>query len=239
MQDPNKKVERVRRRDFKKFVADNADKVRVEKLNGESALIAYETDGEFDYELYKEIQTLGNKFKLDRQWVGEDHIAILSQYINASDLKPKTGICHGTRQGFEQKWFRDHLAGDVDVIGTEISDTATQFEHTIQWDFHETKPEWEGNTGFIYSNSWDHSFDPKIAFTAWAKCLAPGGFMFLDHGIGYDPEKVSPLDPFGISREGLVEFLNAECGDYGQVKEVIDGGRHRRNLISTVIFHAK
>jgi hypothetical protein len=234
------KSERVTRRQFRQFIQDNADKVKVKAAKeGASALLTYEDGGEFDYEFYKELQTMGNKFKLDKQWVGEDHITILSEYINASDQSPKMGICHGTRQGFEQQWFRDHLDGEVDVIGTEISDTATQFPHTIQWDFHEIKPEWEGNVGFIYSNSWDHSFDPKVAFTAWAKCLEPGGFMMLDHGIGYEPDKITPLDPFGISQEGLIDMLNTECGAYGEVKEVISGGKHRFNQINTIIFNAK
>jgi hypothetical protein len=232
--------DRISRREFKRFIEDHSDKIQVKaEGDGEIGLLAYETDGKFDYELYKQIQTMGNKFKLDKQWVGEDHIKILADYINDSPLKPKTGLCHGTRQGFEQKWFREHLKGKVNVIGTEISDTATQFEHTIQWDFHDIKPAWERNTGFVYSNSWDHSFDPARAFKAWAKCLVSGGFMMLDHGIGYEPGKVNPLDPFGISRDGLVDFLNTECAEYGQVKEVIEGGKHRRHQIRTVIFHAK
>ena len=49
----------------------------------------------------------------------------------------------------EQEWFRKYL--DIDVIGTEISDTASEFPNTIEWDFHETKPEWLNSVDFIYS----------------------------------------------------------------------------------------
>jgi hypothetical protein len=46
-------------------------------------------------------------------------------------------------------------------MGTEISDTAGQFPYTIQWDFHKTKAEWIDATDFIYSNCFDHSYDPQ------------------------------------------------------------------------------
>ena len=74
------------------------------------------------------------------------------------------GICHGTRRGKEQEWFRKYLG--CGVIGTEISDTVEQFPHTIEWDFHETKAEWINSADFIYSNSLDHSYDPKKCLTA-------------------------------------------------------------------------
>ncbi|MBK6621188.1 MAG: hypothetical protein IPG32_10020 [Saprospirales bacterium] len=50
---------------------------------------------------------------------------------------------------------------NCEVIGTEISDSASKFSHTIEWDFHEVKPEWIGRADFIYSNSFDHSYDPE------------------------------------------------------------------------------
>ena len=132
-----------------------------------------------------------------------------------------------------------HLGDGSDVFGTEISDTATEFPHTIQWDFHEVKDEWVGAKDFVYSNSWDHSFDPKMAFRNWANCLKPGGFLLLDHGWNYQVDRVNPLDPFGISEEGLVDLLNTELADLGEVVEVIDGGRHKRFPIRTVIFRRK
>ncbi|MEJ0015745.1 MAG: hypothetical protein WDN25_04115 [Acetobacteraceae bacterium] len=50
------------------------------------------------------------------------------------------------------------------MLGTEISDTATQSSTTIQWDFHEVKPEWLNSVDFIYSVSWDHRYDPVKLF---------------------------------------------------------------------------
>lgn len=227
---------RALRRDFRQFVAQNASDLPV-KGEGDMRVVSFETDGKFDYDLYKEVQTRGNKFKLDKQWVPEDHVRILSEHVKSMGLAPGFGICHGTRQGFEQMWFRDHLNG-AEVIGTEISDTADQFPHTIQWDFHEVKPEWVGATDLVYSNSWDHSYDPVKAFTAWASCLSPKGVMLLDHGFAYLPGKISALDPCGITQDALVTLLNTECADAGEVKDVIEGGKHGGQQITTIVFQA-
>jgi hypothetical protein len=191
-----------------------------------------------DIELYRRLQTEANKMKIENQWVPEDHIKCLAEYMLAQGLSPKRGICHGTRRGNEQMWFMDHLGNGVEVIGTEISDTATQFPHTIQWDFHEVDPDWVGALDFVYSNSWDHSYDPELAFARWSSCLRPGGFMLLDHGWNYQPDRVSAMDPFGITEDGLVRMLDRVCVGVGKVAEVINGARHRSKQIRTIVFRA-
>jgi hypothetical protein len=152
-------------------------------------------DGSFDYERYRQIQTEGNKRKLEYVWVDEDNIAALSRYIQTVIGLPRFGICHGTRRGREQEWFRKYLG--CEVIGTEISDTAEQFPHTIQWDFHEAKPEWINATDFIYSNSFDHSYDPERCLNTWMSCVRPGGLCILEHSNFHGPEGAGELDPFG------------------------------------------
>jgi hypothetical protein len=94
------------------------------------ALITYtRPDGSFDYEKYRTAQVEANKRKLENVWVLEPNIAYLCDYIKAHLGQPKFGICHGTRRGNEQAWFRKYLG--CEVIGTEISDTAIQFPNTI------------------------------------------------------------------------------------------------------------
>jgi hypothetical protein len=107
------------------------------------------------YENYVECQTRNNYRKLNNIWVIEDNIKLLSEYVMAKITNPKYGICHGTRRGLEQKWFMRYIHG-CNVIGTEISEAAKLFTNTIQWDFHDVKPEWEKAIDFIYSNAFDH-----------------------------------------------------------------------------------
>lgn len=152
-------------------------------------------DGSFDYERYREIQQVANKGKLNEVWVREENIAFLADYIRTLIPSPHFGICHGTRRGKEQEWFRNLLG--CEVIGTEISDTATTFPHTIQWDFHEVRPEWIRAVDFIYSNSFDHSYDPEKCLNAWMSCLKPGGITIIEHTSLHEPAGASERDPFG------------------------------------------
>ncbi len=121
--------------------------------------------GNFDHEHYMKIQTNANRKKINNIWAREEDIATISDYIKSRFSTLEFGICHGTRRGLEQKWFSKFL--DCSVIGTEISDTAEEFDNTVQWDFHEVKAEWIGKADFIYSNSLDHSYDPEKALNSW------------------------------------------------------------------------
>lgn len=201
--------------------------------DGDMQIYRYGANGAFDPELYRAVQTEANRMKIDNQWVPEAHIKILADYLTGAGIKVARGICHGTRRGNEQLWFRSHLPG-ADVFGTEISDTATDFPHTIQWDFHDVDPDWIGRFDFVYSNSWDHAHDPERAFRGWIDCLAPGGALLLDHGWNYMPERVSAMDPFGISEDGLIAMLDRIGG--GAVRDVIEGGSHGRLPIRTIVF---
>lgn len=152
-------------------------------------------DGTFNYEKYRKIQEDSNKMKINNVWVIEENIAFLSKYIKNLIHSPQFGICHGTRRGKEQEWFRKYL--NCEVIGTEISDTAETFPYTIQWDFHEVKPEWLDSVDFIYSNSFDHSYDPEKCLNAWMSCLRKGGLCFIEHSSLHEPHGASERDPFG------------------------------------------
>jgi hypothetical protein len=175
-----------------------------------------------DYDTYRAVQTAGNKAKLKRQFVKESHVAHLAEVMNAQ-LQPITfGLCHGTRRGAEQAWFARHLTGQPEVIGTEISDTAADFPNTVQWDFHEENPAWAGRADFVYSNSWDHAFDPPRAFAAWMAALRPGGWMMLDHTKDQTPESSNALDPFGVSFERLCAMLTTQFDGQARLMPVID-----------------
>lgn len=152
-------------------------------------------DGSFDYENYRRIQEEGNKRKIAEIWVIEENISFLADYIRTVIEAPKFGICHGTRRGKEQSWFSANLG--CDVIGTEISDTAEDYSNTIQWDFHEAKLEWLNSADFIYSNSFDHSYDPEKCLTVWMSCLRKGGLCIIEHSSLHEPKGANELDPFG------------------------------------------
>jgi hypothetical protein len=183
-------------------------------------------DGSFDYAKYKAAQISGNHRKIDNVWVREENVEFLSRYIKEKVGDVKFGICHGTRRGKEQEWFRQYLGGEI--VGTEISDTATQFPNTIQWDFHEVKPEWRNSVDFIYSNSLDHSYDPKKCLDAWMSCLTESGICILEHSSGH--ERAHATDPFGAYISQM-PYLILRWGDGAYcAREILDAPSKKGSL---------
>ncbi len=154
---------------------------------------------------YRRIQEAGNIKKLHCTFVNEKVIDTISEYIIRNIKNPTLGICHGTRRGVEQQLLIDKTGAAV--IGTEISSTATQFPHTIKWDFHDVKSEWINNVDFIYSNSLDHSYDPKFALSQWLKCLNDNGLCFIEY-TAFN-KQFSKLDCFSSSRGEMGELIRS------------------------------
>lgn len=173
-----------------------------------------------NYEEYKEKQIEANVRKLDRTWVDPASLKYVMKYIQINcNVTPKTILCHGTRRGLEQEYILDYFKDieDLEVIGTEISHTATQFPNTIQWDFHDVKDEWIGNVDIIYSNSFDHSIKPKECLDTWMSCLKDNGICVIEYSTHTD-YKMCETDPFAAT---LHEYRNLIEEKY-EIVEVIN-----------------
>ena len=200
-------------------------------------LYSYENNGKFDYNAYKEIQVDGHKKKIQNVWATEGNIEYICSFLKENLGTIQFGLCHGTRRGREQEWFKNYLG--CDVLGTEISDTARDFENTIEWDFHDTKEEWIDSVDFIYSNSFDHSYDPESCINAWADCLRSGGFCIIEHTSGH--EKATQLDPFGAKIQVmpylLLVWLRGKCS----VVEILEAPVKSKNLsyISFIVLQKR
>ena len=154
-----------------------------------------------DYEEYKKKQIEANVRKLDRTWVDPASLKNVMKYIQDNcNVTPKTILCHGTRRGLEQEYILDYFKDikDLEVIGTEISHTATQFPNTIEWDCHDVKDEWVGNVDIIYSNSFDHSIKPKECLDTWMSCLKENGICVIEYSTHTD-HKMCETDPFAAT----------------------------------------
>lgn len=206
------------------------------EIGDNSALVSYYRDGKLDYNTYKAVQQAGNRQKLNLVSADENLISKLAEVTN-NQIKVGFVLCHGTRNGAELGYFKHSLPGAT-VLGTEISDTATQFRDTIQWDFHEVKPEWIEKVDLLYSNSWDHTYDPIKLFKAWGTCIAPNGFMAVEHSKGHMPERRGVLDPFGATIEGLIDLVTSNTSL--TVKTIInaDGERKDRRIVLFSRAHA-
>jgi hypothetical protein len=177
-------------------------------------------DGQYDLAGYRREQELGNRAKIGQVWTSEDSLLFICRWLRDRGLVPQFIICHGTRSGFEQRVFSNFFG--CEVIGTEISPTATQFPMTVQADFHEPRAEWNRRADLVYSNSLDHAYDPVKALRAWAESVRDGGVIVLEKASDSDPRGVSDLDPFGIALGDLVVFLMETLGDIACVRALLD-----------------
>jgi len=131
------------KREIRSLIDNELDQVDPMPIADGMQLLPFQKNGGFCYDTYRQIQELGNKQLLSIQWVPRPHIFMISERIKADQGAVSFGLCHGSRRGLEQEWFRRKFPA-ANVIGTEISDTATTFPNTIKWDFHQVKPEWFG-----------------------------------------------------------------------------------------------
>lgn len=155
-----------------------------------------------NYNEYIEAQVEANIRKNKNSYVDSVSLEKVINYIVKNfNFSPSFILCHGTRQGFEQKYIKEEFEKHkihVEVIGTEISHTATNFENTIQWDFNFSKEEWINNVDMIYSNSFDHCYNARKCLDTWMSCLKKTGICILEYSPICDTRSTKS-DPFSAS----------------------------------------
>jgi len=173
-----------------------------------------------NYKEYVRVQSKTTKSKLlrqpDRHFANPNEIKSICDAVKNNGVADdwKFGICHGVRNGWEVREFKKHFS--FEIIGTDISKAATKFKYVIHHDFHNVKDEWLCSVDFIYTNSLDHSYDPKLALQRWVNCLTENGRLFITwtpaHGeMGLSSETG---DIFAASKEEYRDLLNT----YGVVE---------------------
>lgn len=153
------------------------------------------------YEDYVKAQEEANVRKIRNVWVRKSTITKIHSIVPfASSI-----LCHGTRNAAEQKYFKS-LYPSAEIYGTEISHTASKFPMTVQMDFHNEKEEWLEKFDIVYSNSFDHSYDPRKCLNTWKNQVREGGNMFIEMMSGKD-NRSKRSDPLEISEEEFVKLL--------------------------------
>ncbi len=162
-----------------------------------------------DYEHYVKEQTFYNKEKIAWSFFNKQGprkgilILMIEKYFGES-ANNKDVICHGTRGGHEQQFFKG-LFPKGHIQGTEISDTASQFPMTVEWDFTKQHPRWVNRFDIVYSNSFDHSINPQETLRVWHEQLREGGFMFIEWAEG---DSVCTLnDPLDASAKEITKLI--------------------------------
>ncbi len=151
-----------------------------------------------NYEEYKDTQIFFNKQKINKVWADENTLKIISNFLKENIKSEKIkGLCHGSRNGFEQKCFINEIP-NAEVIGTDISETANDYDNSIVHDFHDEKKEWIENFDFVYSNSLDQSYDPEKALNTWINQVKKNRYVIIEHSDQHGVISSGKMDPFGV-----------------------------------------
>lgn len=179
------------------------------------------------YEEYRAVQILHNRRKIGRVWADAHTLDAIAVRLDALfGDGPILGLCHGTRNGFEQNHFNAVSPG-YRVTGTDISPTAADYPNSVQWDFHDENPDWLGRFDFVYSNSLDQSWQPRQALATWLGQLKPGGVLVLEYSDEQGPIAAGEMDPFGVRPE-VVPYVLAQWFGHG-VSVAVEQG-HKANI---------
>lgn len=174
------------------------------------------------YEEYRDIQVEHNKRKIERVWADEETLSIIADRVNEEfDDLPKGsifGLCHGARNGFEQKVLQQKIKKSDRILGTDISETATDFENSVHWDFHDENPDWLGKCHVIYTNSLDQSWKPSDAVRTWVDQLVEGGMLFIEHTKAHSASGASEMDPFGADPYMMPYLLSEWLGHKASIE---------------------
>ena len=190
-----------------------------------------------DYKEYKDTQIHFNKKKINKIWADEETLKKIVIFLNENtDLDIIKGICHGSRNGFEQNFFNKDKK--FEVIGTDISDTAKDYENSYIHDFHDEKKEWINNFDFVYSNSLDQSFDPEKALNIWLDQTKENGYVIIEHSDQHGVISSGLMDPFGVEANFFPYLLSEWFGHKISIK-IIKGIKINKNNAPVFLFILK
>jgi hypothetical protein len=162
-----------------------------------------------NYDEYRQAQIAANESKFGDVFAEIPVLRRIAAHFGRRSATSRVGLCHGVRNGYEVRRLR-RLLPRVDIMGTDISSTAARIPNCIVWDMHDVKPEWRGAVDFMYSNSWDHTYDPELLFARWSECLSPSGRQYLSYTDLHSERGVvetSKSDPFGCSLDELIRMV--------------------------------
>ena len=209
---------------------------RISKVNNTGELVKiYKYK---NYDEYKETQISYNKKKIEHVWADEKTLEKISEFLleNVSTGIIK-GICHGSRNGFEQNFF-NKKKNKFHVIGTDISDTAENYKDSVTHDFHEEKKEWLNNFDFVYSNSLDQSFDPRKALQTWLNQIKKNGFVIIEHTDQHGVIASGKMDPFGVEAN-FFPYLLSDWFDHSISIKIIKSLKVNKNNAPVHLFILK
>ena len=149
-----------------------------------------------DYDEYVKAQI--NKYELKRNnvWVNNKELnqiaTIIDKRMKKMGINLKEGICHGVRTGYEVEYLQNKFI-DAKIYGSEIAESRN--DRIYKMDFHEIPDDWYERFDFVYSNSFDHSYDPEKCLDAWMDSLHSLGVCII-HWMATNARTINDSDCF-------------------------------------------
>tara|TARA_B100000575_G_C23143302_1_gene666138 strand:- start:9976 stop:10566 length:591 start_codon:yes stop_codon:yes gene_type:complete len=162
-----------------------------------------------DYDTYIKQQKETTDFKYNK--IVYVRSAVIKEIVGYASNEVKNVLCHGTRSGEEQRMFSEILP-DAEIIGTEICDKAQYAPMTKVWDFNKPKEEWLGKFDIVYSNSLDHSIDPKSTLEVWGNQVSDKGFLAIEWSDYQNMKGVTIQDPLNATGNEIKELVESFGG---------------------------
>jgi hypothetical protein len=139
-------------------------------------------DEQFDFAEYVRVETETNRNKLTYTSFSWDEFACIVKNFRLrfnGKNRQTFVLCQGVRNGAEIRFLSKKLG--CRVIGTDISDSILGVQDGVMVDFHDCPQIWFEKVDFLYSNSWDQSYDVASCIAHWGKLLSATGVMYLQH----------------------------------------------------------
>ena len=191
-----------------------------------------------NYDEYKDTQIFFNKQKINKVWADENTLKIVSNFLKENIKFEKIkGLCHGSRNGFEQKCFINEIP-NAEVIGTDISETANDYDNSIVHDFHDEKKDWIENFDFVYSNSLDQSYDPEKALNTWINQVKKDRYVIIEHSDQHGVISSGKMDPFGVEAN-FFPYLLTEWFGHKMSLKIIKSIKKNKNDAPVYFFIMK
>ena len=191
-----------------------------------------------NYDEYKDTQIFFNKQKINKVWADENTLKIVSNFLKENIKSEKIkGLCHGSRNGFEQKCFINEIP-NAEVIGTDISETANDYDNSIVHDFHDEKKDWIENFDFVYSNSLDQSYDPEKALNTWINQVKKDRYVIIEHSDQHGVISSGKMDPFGVEAN-FFPYLLTEWFGHKMSLKIIKSIKKNKNDAPVYFFIMK
>jgi len=102
--------------------------------------------------------------------------------LKKSNVYVRQGLCHGVRYGRELSVFEHQFPKSI-WTGTECWGPLCDGRRIIEADFNETRSEWSGAFDLVYSNAFDHVYDPEQTAQVWMDQVADGGRLLIEWSI--------------------------------------------------------